>query len=94
MVAGMACRSSGGVRQGGDPGPGSGDGLGPGPARGDLQPASPAAAGQPGGGVQHPVAQGLGLGVGQVAVEGDQPEPGQQGGGDQRGGQPGGVDRE
>ncbi len=49
------------------------------------------AAGQPGGGVQDPVAQGLGLGFGEVAVEGEQLQPGEQGGGGQGCGQPRGV---
>ena len=39
--------------------------------------------GQPGGGVQDAVAQGLGLGAGEGAVEGEQLEPRQQGGGGQ-----------
>jgi len=34
------------------------------------------------GGVQDPVTQSLRLGAGQVAVQGDEPQPGQQGGGD------------
>jgi hypothetical protein len=40
------------------------------------------------------VAQGLGFRAGQVAVEGDEPQPGQQGRGDQGGSQPRGVDPE
>jgi hypothetical protein len=55
---------------------------------------APAAAGQAGGGVQEAVAQGLGFGFGEGAVEGEQPQLGEQGGGDQRGGQPGLVERE
>ena len=54
--------------------------------------APPAAAYQPGRGVQDPVAQRLGLGFGQVAVQGQQLEPGQQDGRDHGGGQPRGVD--
>jgi hypothetical protein len=46
------------------------------------------AAGQPGGGVEDPVAQRFRLGPGQVAVEGDELEPGDQVRGDQRGGEP------
>ena len=37
--------------------------------------------GQPGDGVQDAVAQGLGFTAGQVAVQGEQPKPGQQDGG-------------
>ena len=48
-----------------------------------------AAAGQPVGGVQDAVAQSLRLGPGQVAVQGEQAEPGQQG----RGGEGGGLPR-
>jgi hypothetical protein len=44
--------------------------------------------------VQNAVAQRLGLGCGERVVEGQQLEPGQQGGGDQRGGQPGLVEGE
>jgi hypothetical protein len=93
-VAGTSCRWSGGLRECGDPGPGGGNGIGPGPGQGDFQLTAAAAAGQPGGGVQDPVAQGLWLGFGEVAVEGEQPEPGQQGRRGQRGSQPGGVERE
>src|SRR5512142_1373502 len=82
-VAGMARRWSGVVWQGSDPGPGGGDGIGPGPGRGAFQPAAPAAAGEPGGGVQHTVAESFGFGFSEVAAEGEQPEPGQQGRGDQ-----------
>ena len=73
--------------QGGDPFPGVHDGGCPGPGGGDLEAAAPGAAGEACGGVQDAVAQGLGLGPGQRAVEGQQPQPGQQGGRDQRGGQ-------
>ena len=51
----------------------------------------PAAGRQAGGGVQDPVAQGLGLGLGQGAVEGEQPQPGQQGRGGSCAGLPGGT---
>src|SRR5690348_3391816 len=83
LVAGTAWRWSGRVRQGGDPVPGGHDVGGPGPAGLDPQAASAAAAGQAGGRVQDAVAQGLRLGLGQAAVQGEQAEPGQQG----RGGQ-------
>ena len=54
-VAGVALRWSGCVWQGGDPGPGSGDGLRPGPGRGDFQPPPAAATDQLPGGMQDPV---------------------------------------
>jgi hypothetical protein len=57
------------LRKGVDALPGSGDRLGPWPGGLDFQAAPPAAAGQPGGGVQQPGAQRLGLGAGQVAVQ-------------------------
>src|SRR5208283_291424 len=79
---GIAFRWSGCLWQGGDPVPGGGDGLCPGPGGGDFQPPAAAAADQLPGGVQDPVTQGLGLGAGEVAVQGDEPQPGQQGGGD------------
>lgn len=40
---------------------------------------SEATAGDPGGGVQDPVAQGFRLGAGEAAVQGEQHQPGQQG---------------
>jgi hypothetical protein len=61
-------------------------------AQGEV--AAPSAADQPCGGVQNPVAQGLGLGLGQAAVEGKQLEPGERGGGGQGRGQPGLVEGE
>src|SRR5262249_48544480 len=94
LVAGMVPWWSGWVRQGGDPVPGGHDRGCPRPGCGDLQVAPPAAAGEPGCGVQEAVSQGLGLGVGEGAVEGEQPEPGEQGRGGQGGGQPGLVDGE
>jgi hypothetical protein len=47
-----------------------------------------AAAGQPGGGIQDAVAQGLRFGLGRVVIQGEQAEPGQQGRGGQGGGLP------
>jgi len=44
----------------------------------DFRAVSPSAAGQAGGAGQDAVARGLGLG--EVAIEGGQPQPGQQGG--------------
>ena len=80
--------------QGGDPGPGGGDGLCPGPGGGDSQPPLATAADQLGGGVQDPVTSGLWFCSGQVVVQGDEPQPGQQDRGDQGDGQPRGVHRE
>src|SRR5215813_5335705 len=62
-----------------DAGPGAGDVGCPGPGSGDLQVALSSAVGQSGGGVEDAVAQGFGFGAGQVAVQGDQCQPGQQG---------------
>src|SRR3974390_283220 len=94
LLAGMAWRWSGGLRQRVDTLPRGGDRIGPRPGRLDFQAAAPPAADQPGGGVQYPVAQGLGLGFGQVTIQGQQLEPGQQDRGDHGGGQPRGVDLE
>ena len=88
------CCWSGGLGQGADAVPGGDDRGCPGPGGGDLEVAPAAAAGQAAGGVQDAVAQGLGFGFGEVAVEGEQPQPGEQGGGGQRGGQPGLVEGE
>ena len=63
-------RWSGGLRERVDALPRGRDRLGPRPGRLDFQAPFPPAADQPGGGVQHPVAQRLGLGFGQVAVQG------------------------
>ena len=93
-VAGVGCCWSGCLWQGGDPGPGGGDGGCPGPGGRDFQPSATAAADEFPGGVQDLVAQGLGLGAGEVAVQGDEPQPGQQGRGGQGRGQPRGVDPE
>ena len=90
----MAVCGSRGLRQGAEAGPGGGYRGGPRPGSGDVQPAPSPAADQSGGGVQDLVAQGFGVGAGQVAVEGQQAQPGQQGGNDQGGGQPGRIDRE
>ena len=78
LVAGMGSCWSGGLRERVDALPGGRDRLGPRPGGLDFQAAPPAAADQPGGGVQDAVAQRLGLGFGQVAVQGQQLEPGQQ----------------
>ena len=57
-----------------------------------MQVAAALALHDPPGGVQDLVAQGLGLCFGQVAVQGEEPEPGQQVAGDGGGLAPGGVD--
>src|SRR5450755_3710658 len=80
-VAGVAFRWSGCVWQGGDPGPGGGDGISAGPGGGEFQPPPAAASDQFPGGMQDPVTQRFRLGAGQVAVQGE-PQPGQQGRGD------------
>ncbi len=58
-VAVLALRWSGGVWQGGDPGPGGGDGVCPGPGGGDFQPPAAAAADQLPGRMEEPVTQGF-----------------------------------
>src|SRR5690606_17502714 len=62
---------------------------GPGPVEGEGEPTG--VAGQSGGGVEELVAQGVGFGFGQVAVQGDQLQPGDEGGGDDGEGEPGFV---
>jgi hypothetical protein len=52
------------------------------------------AVGQPGGGVQQPVAQSFRFGGGQVTVEGVDLQPGDEVGGDRGGNAPGLVDGE
>src|SRR5215470_2918031 len=92
QVAGTGPCWSADVRQRADPLPGAGDRFGPGPVRGEF-PAAPApAADQAGGGVQDPVAQRLGLGPGEVAVESEELEPGEQDLRDHGRGQPGLVE--
>ena len=83
-----------GLRERVDALPRGGDRLGPRPGGLDFQASPPSAAGQPGGSVQQPVAQRPGLGPGQVTVQGQQLEPGQQDLPGHRRGQPGRVDRE
>ena len=89
QVAGTGPCWSAGVRQRADTLPGPGDRLGPGPVRGEFPAAPPPAADQAGGGVQDPVAQRLGLGLGEVAVHSEELEPGEQDLRDHRRGQPG-----
>src|SRR6266516_506982 len=69
---------SGGVRDGLDAVPCGGDRLGPGPTDGDFQGSAAPAVHEAGSGVQDAVAQRLRLGPGEVAVQGQQLQPGQQ----------------
>lgn len=69
---------SDGVRDGVDALPGGDDVVGPGLDRGDLEGPAASAADEAGSGVQEAVAQGLGLGFRQVAVESQQLQPGQE----------------
>src|SRR5690349_17468389 len=78
QVAGTGSCWSGGVRERADALPGPGDRFGPGPVRGDFPAAAAPAADQAGGRVQYAVAQRFRLGPGQVAVEGEELEPGEQ----------------
>jgi len=73
VIAGVGSCWSKGLGQGVEAGPGGGDRPGPGPGSGDFQPVPSPAVGQPGGGVQDLVAQGLGFGAGR----GRYPDPDQ-----------------
>jgi hypothetical protein len=68
--------------------------FGPGPAFGDAEPGAAGGAGDPGGHVEQPVAQGFGFGAGEVAVQQEVLGPGEQVDGGQGEFQPGGVDGE
>jgi hypothetical protein len=70
------------------------DGVGPGPVGWEVEPASPAAAGEGGRGVEDAVLQGGWFGAGEVVVAAEQAEPGDQVAGDGLGAVPGGVDGE
>jgi hypothetical protein len=83
---GLCC--SGGVRDGLDALPGGDDFLCPGPGGGDFQGSAAAAADEPGAGVQDAVAQRLRLCSGEVAVQGQELQPGQQDGRDHGGVEP------
>src|SRR5271165_3640648 len=87
-------RWSGCLRERVDALPRGRDRFSPWPGRLDFQAPFPSAADQPAGGVQHAVAQRLGLGFGQVAVQGQELEPGEQDLPGHRRGQPRGVDPE
>src|ERR1039457_6288333 len=76
-VAGTG-RAGQGWRQGEDLGERAGDVLCPGPGRRDFQVPSALAFDDPPGGVQDLVTQGLWFRFGQVAVEGEEPQPGKQ----------------
>jgi hypothetical protein len=87
-------RWSGCLRERFDALPRGRDRLGPRPGRLDFQAPFPPAADQAGRGVKHPVAQRPGLGSGQVTVQGQELEPGEQDLPGHRRGQPRGVDPE
>src|ERR671918_285287 len=57
--------------------------IGPGPAASDAQPGLPPGADDDAAGVQQAVAEAFGFGPGEVAVEGEQPGPGEQVAGDE-----------
>ena len=84
--------ASGGSGNDHDPAERLDDLVGPRPAAGQPELSAPAAADEAGGDVQHPKPQRLGFGGGQVAVEGEQPQPGGQIGGHGDDLQPGLVD--
>ncbi len=68
---GIGVRSSGlWDRECGQPAEGGGEGVCPGPVVLDAPPGSALAVGDAGGGVQQPVAQGLGFGPGEIGVVG------------------------
>jgi hypothetical protein len=77
-----------------DPVERGGDLFGPGPGGGDAQRAAALPADEPGGGVQDAVAQPFRFGQGQLAIEGEQLEPGDEVGGDRGRDAPGLVDGE
>ena len=81
-----------GWRQGEDAGERAGDVLCPGPGRRDFQVPAALAFDDPPGGMQDLVTQRLWFCFGQVAVEGEEPQPGQQVTGDGGGLAPGGAD--
>src|ERR671913_230129 len=68
--------------EGGDLGGRSNDLVDPRPRVGQPEMPSPAGPGESGRDVQHPVAEQLRLGFGEVAREGEEPEPGGEVGGD------------
>ena len=87
------CRhGSGGCGDDHDPAERFDDLVGPGPAAGQSEVPAPAAADEACGDMQHPEPQPLGFGGGQVSVEGEQPQPGGQIGGNGDDVQPGLID--
>src|SRR6516164_7360409 len=92
FLAGTGFSWSDGVRYRLDALPCGGDLVGPGPGRGDLEGPAASAADQAGGCVQEAVAQRLRLCFRQVAVEGQQLQPGQEDAGGHGGVEPGLVD--
>src|ERR1035437_6794386 len=82
LLGGTGSCWSGGGGDGLDALPGGDDRICPGPGPGDLQEPAPPAADEAGGGVQDAVAQRLRPRPGQVAVQGDELQPGQQDAGD------------
>src|SRR5580692_10688094 len=76
LLGGTGLRCSGGVRDGLDALPGGDDFLCPGPGGGDFQGSAASAADEPGAGVQDAVAQRLRLCPGEVAVQGQELQPG------------------
>src|ERR1700736_270746 len=85
---------SGWKRNGRDASEDGDDLIDPGPGWGNPKVSSSGAVGEPGGHVQQPVAQGFGLCGGQLAGQGQRPQPGNEIGGDRGGHQPGLVDAE
>src|SRR5712692_8686338 len=94
QVAGTGSCWSGGLREGVDTLPCLGDLLSPWPVRGDLESFAACAADEAGSCVENPVTDRFRLGSGEVAVEGEQLQPGEQGLGGHGGGQPRLVDVE
>ena len=77
-VVGTVGPWSGRCREGQDAAERGGELVGPGPVGWDVQPAVALASGDPGGGVQQGVPQPFGFGRGEVAVQGEVAQPGEQ----------------
>jgi hypothetical protein len=90
-VGGIA--GSGGRRNDHDPAERLDDPVSPGPAGRETESSEAAATGESGRNVQDPESQQLRFGVGEVAVEGEELQPGDQVGGDRGKLDPGLVDR-
>jgi hypothetical protein len=91
-VAGLLLKRLGRGWQGNNLGERGDDCLGPGPVFEDLQLSLSAAAGEPSRDREHPEPQQFRLREGEVAGQGDEPEPGGEVGGDRDDLQPGLVD--